>query len=152
MVKVEEITEDYDDDHQSEDSNFTTDDSDSEDDFEDETWIERIRALRDIVPTDTRESITYNISSIMSFGVRSARFLGNGAWILTTSALLVVFPLLIEIGRESAINQMESEQMLNQGDPYGQPGQPGQPLPPGQHLQPGQHQAQPRGALIPPGF
>ncbi|CAG8472029.1 8447_t:CDS:2, partial [Funneliformis mosseae] len=124
MVKVEEITEDYDDDHHSEDSNFTTDDSDSEDDFEEETWIERIRALRDIIPTDTRDSISYKISSMMSFGVRGARFLGNGAWVLTTSALLVVFPLLVEIGRESAINQMES-------DPYGQPGQP---LPPGQHL------------------
>jgi len=32
---------------------------------------------------------------------------------------------------------------MNQGDPYGQPGQP---------IPPGQNQSQPRGALIPPGF
>ncbi len=74
--------------------------------------MERLCALRDIIPLDTRESIANNISTVISFGVRSARLLGNGAWILTTSALLVVFPLLIEIDRENAITQMENEQMV----------------------------------------
>jgi import receptor subunit TOM22 len=52
----------------------------------------------------------------MRFGVRSARFLGNGAWILTTSALLIFMPLAYEIEREHAFDQaysqMENEQQL----------------------------------------
>jgi len=156
MVKLEEVTEGHEDFSDGEpsdnDSNYSTDDSDSED--LEESILERILALRDIIPEDTRESISNKISTIMSFGVKSARLLGNGAWILTTSALLIFMPLAYEIEREhtfdQAYSQMENEQLMGQGgNPYGQPGQPGQPgqqqsIPPGQH--------QPRGALIPPGF
>uniref|UniRef100_A0A1D1XPG2 Mitochondrial import receptor subunit tom22 n=1 Tax=Anthurium amnicola TaxID=1678845 RepID=A0A1D1XPG2_9ARAE len=155
MVKLEEVTEGHEDFSDGEtsdnDSNYSSDDSDSED--LEESILERILALRDIMPEDTRESISNKISTIMSFGVKSARFLGNGAWILTTSALLIFMPLAYEIEREHAFDQaysqMENEQLMNQGNnPYGQPGQPVQPgqqsIPPGQH--------QPRGALIPPGF
>jgi len=150
MVKLEEVTEGHEDFSDGEpsdnDSNYSTDDSDSED--LEESILERILALRDIIPEDTRESISNKISTIMSFGVKSARLLGNGAWILTTSALLIFMPLAYEIEREhtfdQAYSQMENEQLMGQGgNPYGQPGQQ-QSIPPGQH--------QPRGALIPPGF
>jgi len=153
MVKLEEVTEGHEDFSDGEpsdnDSNYSTDDSDSED--LEESILERILALRDIIPEDTRESISNKISTIMSFGVKSARLLGNGAWILTTSALLIFMPLAYEIEREhtfdQAYSQMENEQLMGQGgNPYGQPGQPGQQ----QSIPPGQHQ--PRGALIPPGF
>ncbi|CAB4411871.1 unnamed protein product [Rhizophagus irregularis] len=152
MVKLEEVIEGHEDFSDGEpsdnDSNYSTDDSDSED--LEESILERILALRDIIPEDTRESISNKISTIMSLGVRSARLIGNGAWILTTSALLIFMPLAYEIEREHAFDQaysqMENDQLMGQGgNPYGQPGQPGQqPMPPGQH--------QSRGALIPPGF
>ena len=95
------------------DSNYSTDDSDSN---EEESILERILALRDIIPEDTRESIANNISTVMSFGARSARLLGNGAWILTTSALLIFMPLAYEIEREyaydQAYSQMENERLV----------------------------------------
>lgn len=52
----------------------------------------------------------------MSLGVRSARLIGNGAWILTTSALLIFMPLAYEIEREHAFDQaysqMENDQLV----------------------------------------
>ncbi|GES93673.1 mitochondrial import translocase, subunit Tom22 [Rhizophagus clarus] len=132
MVKLEEVIEGHEDFSDGEpsdnDSNYSSDDSDSED--LEESILERVLALRDIIPEDTR----------------------NGAWILTTSALLIFMPLAYEIEREHAFDQMENEQLMGQGgNPYGQPGQPGQSGQPGQQpMPPGQHQ--PRGGLIPPGF
>ncbi|GBB91941.1 hypothetical protein RclHR1_01940018 [Rhizophagus clarus] len=154
MVKLEEVIEGHEDFSDGEpsdnDSNYSSDDSDSED--LEESILERVLALRDIIPEDTRESLSNKISTIMSFGVKSARLIGNGAWILTTSALLIFMPLAYEIEREHAFDQMENEQLMGQGgNPYGQPGQPGQSGQPGQQpMPPGQHQ--PRGGLIPPGF
>ncbi|CAG8548117.1 334_t:CDS:2 [Diversispora eburnea] len=147
MVKLEEVADDHEstDDESSDNETASSVSSGSSSDYE-ESVFERVLALRDIIPEDTRESISNNVSTLMSFGAKTARFLGNTFWVLTTTALILVMPLALEIEKESAIIQMENEQKAmmggQTGNPYGQPGDsPGQPSQP---------QQQPR--LIPPGF
>ena len=89
-------------------STYSTD-SENSDDYE-ESVLERLWALRDIIPQDTRESISSNVSRAWNYGWRGASLVGNTLWVLTTTALLLVMPLALEIQREQAFVQMENEQ------------------------------------------
>ncbi|CAG8707815.1 12235_t:CDS:2, partial [Ambispora leptoticha] len=113
MVKLEEIHDEdalHDDEEEISDNDSTySTDSAASNDYE-ESIIERIWALRDIIPQETRESISTNVSRVWNFGWRGANFVGNTLWVLTTTALLLVMPLALEIEREAAIVQMENEQ------------------------------------------
>ncbi|CAG8443616.1 6191_t:CDS:2 [Acaulospora morrowiae] len=145
MVKLEEVSEEHEfTDEEEDNESISSADSGSSEEYQ-ESFIERILALRDIIPEDTRESISNNVSTIVHIGAKSARFLGNAFWVLTTSALILVMPLALEIEREHTIIQMENEQKALMG---GQPGVPyDQSGSLGQHSQ---SQQQPR--LVPPGF
>ncbi|CAG8571932.1 258_t:CDS:2 [Paraglomus brasilianum] len=148
MVELEEVLEDHEEAVSDEQSDSSSEGSNSDDDFE-ESFVERVKALRDIVPQDTRESIVGNISSVFRVGWQGATWIGKVMWVLTTSALLVVMPLALEIEREQALIQLENEQKAMQsGSPYGQPGQPSQP---GQAGQPGLS-TPPIGGYVPPGY
>ena len=95
-------------------------DSDGESEFDDyiaeETVYDRIVALKDIVPPQTRSRliVTYSKSrSWVQWGIGQA---GNIAWIVSTSALLVGLPLALAIEDETRITQQEREmQMQSQG-------------------------------------
>ncbi|KAG9302929.1 hypothetical protein G9A89_022346 [Geosiphon pyriformis] len=141
MVKLEEIAEGQE--IQEEEglsdaaSNYSSDSGASE--YE-ESILERLWALRDMIHQDTRESISNNVTRVWSYGMRSASFLGNTLWVLTTSAIILVLPLAIELEREQAIMHMENEQkaLMNQQPTHaynssGQPQQPGRAsfIPPG---------------------
>ncbi|KAJ1931851.1 mitochondrial import receptor subunit Tom22, partial [Kickxella alabastrina] len=115
MVKLVEIEEEsvYDG-----DSQYTTDseleslanqsekdydsefDEEDEDDYLEESFLERIAALKDIVPVEQRRVISSTVSSIGRWGGMGISVVGKLGWIFTTSALLVVFPLAIESDRE----------------------------------------------------
>ena len=66
-----------------------------------------------IDPT-TRQSLSTLLSTATHYSRRSANFLGNAAWILTTSALLVGLPLMLSIEGEAGIVQQEKEFNLAQ--------------------------------------
>ncbi|KAJ2078968.1 mitochondrial import receptor subunit Tom22 [Coemansia sp. RSA 988] len=143
MVKLVEIEDEsvYDD-----DSQYTTDaesgsvdslsdkeyedDSDFEDDdILDESLLERLVALKEIVPASQRNAISRTASTIGHWGSFGAQLVGKLGWVLTTSAILVVFPLALESDREKMMQQWESEQQ-NLAQNGGAPGQ-GPPMPPG---------------------
>ncbi|BGP35575.1 mitochondrial import receptor subunit Tom22 [Rhodotorula toruloides] len=112
-----------------------------------ETFAERIAALKDIVSPSTRAAISDAASSTKGWLSWSVAKAGNAAWIVTTSALLVGLPLLLSIEGEAAIVQQEKEFAAQPGaNPYGAPlagSFPGQPAP--------QAGAAPQG-IVPAGF
>ncbi|OZJ02304.1 hypothetical protein BZG36_05195 [Bifiguratus adelaidae] len=120
--------------------------SDSEDDHVEESLLDRVYALRDMIPLEQRTAFANASSTAFSYGRTGVQWLGKGAWVVTTSMLLLVLPLALEIEKEAALVQYEKEAMQQQQGAqqmltpniYGQP-QPGQPQPQG-------------GKVVPPGF
>ncbi|KAI0322422.1 mitochondrial import receptor subunit Tom22-domain-containing protein [Amylostereum chailletii] len=121
----------------------------------DESFFDRLAALRDIVPPSTRHSIATKASNAASVVKRTTKIAGNLVWIVTTSALLVGLPLALSLEGEAQIVEQE-KQMLAQGGSQMLPGgssgsmypPPGAgsmypPPPQGQNAQQG---------LVPPGF
>ncbi|KAJ7069877.1 mitochondrial outer membrane translocase complex, subunit Tom22 [Mycena amicta] len=106
----------------------------------DESFIDRIAALVDIVPPTTRHAISERVSKSAAFIKRGGKLAGNLVWILTTSALLVALPLALVLEDEAKIVAQEREfleqqqgqqQMLG---PSAYPPNPNQPkgiVPPG---------------------
>ncbi|CAG8484142.1 19004_t:CDS:2 [Dentiscutata erythropus] len=126
MVEVQEVPEGHE--FSDNSDNESTSSLESGSSEEPESLSERLAALRDIIPEETRDSITNNVSSIMRFGVNSARFLGNVFWVLTTSAIILIMPLALELEREHQIIQLENEQKAlmsgQSSNPYGQSSNP----------------------------
>ncbi|KAJ1916919.1 mitochondrial import receptor subunit Tom22 [Mycoemilia scoparia] len=95
------------------------DDDDDDEDVLEETIAERISALKDVIPAPQRQKICSFAQRIYNLGAGGVYLTSKIAWVLTTSALLVVFPLALENDREQMVAQWEEEQkMLGQ-----QPGQ-----------------------------
>ncbi|EFP86509.1 mitochondrial import receptor protein [Puccinia graminis f. sp. tritici] len=76
---------------------------------EDETIVDRIYALRDIIRPTTRESICERWNSIWEKSSSTGRTLGNLAWVLTTSIILVGLPMALSIEAESMLVSHEKE-------------------------------------------
>ncbi|TIC06744.1 hypothetical protein E3Q08_01374 [Wallemia mellicola] len=88
---------------------------DIEDEFDpsDESLADRISALKDIIPLETRNSIKEKFTNSVAFTRKSSKVLGNLIWIVTTSSLLVGLPLALAIEDESRIS-MEEKSLLAQ--------------------------------------
>ncbi|TFK40607.1 mitochondrial outer membrane translocase complex, subunit Tom22 [Crucibulum laeve] len=107
-----------------------------------ETFYDRLTALRDIVPPTTRHSIASKVSKTASFFKRGSKIAGNIVWVITTSALLVALPLALALEDEAKIVAQEKEMIEQQQGAQ-------QMLAPTMGA-PGSNQ-QPKG-LVPPGF
>ncbi|KAF7291596.1 Mitochondrial import receptor subunit TOM22 [Mycena chlorophos] len=103
-----------------------------------ESFIDRIAALVDIVPPTTRHAISERVYKSASLLKRGGKLAGNLVWIVTTSALLVALPLALVLEDEAKIVAQERElleqqqgqqQMLGPG--YAAPQQPKGIVPPG---------------------
>lgn len=117
MVKLEEVSPDHVDDIEvlSDDDNFS-DYSDSDlDEDEEESLIDRIAALKDIIPQKQRDSLSYGFTKLSSWSKTGATFVGKSAWVITTSMLLLVLPLALEIEKEQALVAYEKEALQQQG-------------------------------------
>ncbi|OLY83253.1 Mitochondrial import receptor subunit tom22 [Smittium mucronatum] len=129
MVEIKELDADY----VSEDG-FVTDndnDSDLESDMDsepdlDETMMERLAALVDIVPASTRARISSNAMAAVGMGAAAFGLAGKVAWFLSTAALLIVFPLALESDKEQVMVQYEKEQQMLQQQTV--PPGPGSPI------------------------
>ncbi|KAJ1719292.1 mitochondrial import receptor subunit Tom22 [Coemansia erecta] len=97
------------DEEEDEDSDDYETDSDY-DDYLDESLLERLSALKDIVPVEHRTRVSSAVSAVARWSGLGAGLVGKLAWVFTTSALLVVFPLAIESDREKMMQQWEAEQ------------------------------------------
>ncbi|EIM81612.1 mitochondrial import translocase subunit Tom22 [Stereum hirsutum FP-91666 SS1] len=113
----------------------------------DESILDRLTALVDIVPPTTRHNVVSKISSTARFLKRGGKLAGNLIWIVTTSALLVGLPLALSLEDEAKVVAQEKEmfaqqqgqqQLLGGGSMY--------PPPPGSSEQ---NRSQ---GLVPPGF
>lgn len=111
MVKIEEVSDEWSD-ASSVASLAESDVSDQElalYDPSQETLRERLAALKDMVPPTTRQSIADTFHSGASWVKWTGGKLGNAAWIVTTSALVVGLPLMLSIEGEAAIVAQEKE-------------------------------------------
>jgi len=111
MVKLEEVSLDHVEEEYTDTDSSSVYSSDDEDDVDNiESILDRVWALQDVIPAKTRKSIADKCSTVYGWGKTSANFLGNSAWVLTTSALLLVLPLMIELEHEQGLIEYEKMQ------------------------------------------
>ncbi|KAI0460524.1 mitochondrial outer membrane translocase complex, subunit Tom22 [Xylaria acuta] len=117
MVQLQEIVDEHFQEGQAgpeeDDADYTDTDSEiseeSEYDPSDETLAERLYALRDIVPPQTRGYIANTVSTAGN-AVRSAlSFGGKSLWVISSSALLLGIPWALAWAEEQQVLEMEKE-------------------------------------------
>lgn len=92
------------------------DDSEFDDDFdENETLLERIVALKEIIPPKQRQYVVDSYHSTFSFIRTVFSKSGSLTWALTTSALLLGVPLSLSILSEQQLIEMEKTFDLQKG-------------------------------------
>ncbi|EGG13203.1 uncharacterized protein MELLADRAFT_30742, partial [Melampsora larici-populina 98AG31] len=77
--------------------------------IEDETIIDRIYALKDIISPSSRTTICESWNKLSNSTKSTTRFLGNVAWVITTSMILVGLPMALSIEGESMLVAHEKE-------------------------------------------
>ena len=80
----------------------------------DESIYERLAALRDIVPPNTRAKISSVSSSIISATSTGITYSGKGLWVLATSILLLGIPYALALGEEQQYIEEERQRSLMQ--------------------------------------
>lgn len=81
-----------------------------EDDFLDnESLLERLGALVDIVPPTFRQQVVNSAYTSVSLGFTLGKTVGSAAWIISTALLLVYLPLSLELERDSMALQLENQ-------------------------------------------
>src|SRR5271170_5609480 len=124
MVEFEEIK----DEHYEENDGFEDEESDgdysdaSEDEdqgqdegVQDETIIDRIVALKDIIPAHQRDAISRSISKAYSFGSMATFIGGKAVYILITSILMLGIPYALSLEEDKMISEQERQLQLAQG-------------------------------------
>jgi mitochondrial import receptor subunit TOM22 len=126
MVEFEEIK----DEHYAEGDDGFVDEEDSEDEYSDassegddeddsnienESFLERITALKDIIPANRRDAIAYAFNKAYSFGSMAAFVGGKAAYIIITSVLLLGIPYAISGDEDRMIAEQERQMQLQQG-------------------------------------
>ncbi|KAI1505584.1 mitochondrial outer membrane translocase complex, subunit Tom22 [Biscogniauxia marginata] len=100
------------------DADYTDTDSeisdDSDYDPENETFGERLYALRDIVPPQTRGYIAGKISSATSTVKSILSFSGKTLWVISSSALLLGVPWALAWAEEQQVLEMEKEMKMRE--------------------------------------
>ncbi|KAH6658114.1 mitochondrial outer membrane translocase complex, subunit Tom22 [Truncatella angustata] len=122
MVQLTEVVDEHfqegqvgpeedDDDYSDTDSEIS---NESDYDPSNETLGERLYALRDIVPPQTRQSIangvnntTDAVKSVLSFG-------GKTLWVIATSALVLGVPWALAFAEEQQVMDMEREMKMRE--------------------------------------
>ncbi|EXJ78788.1 hypothetical protein A1O1_09190 [Capronia coronata CBS 617.96] len=103
------------------DDDYTDTDSEISDDASDagaleESLIDRLSALRDIIPPKTRARITSISSSIVSATSSTVNYSGKGLWVLATSILLLGIPYALALGEEQQYMEEERQRgMMAEG-------------------------------------
>lgn len=90
-------------------SGYETTDYDSEEELE-ETFAERVYGLRDVVPPLTRMRIKTKVTDFAESVKKVAVWLGKGAWILATSSIVMLLPVIYESERDLHYAMLENEQ------------------------------------------
>ena len=87
---------------------------DQEDWERDETWIERVLALKEMIPESTRNNLSTCFITLRKAIIKTAKFTGRWAWMTSTSLLLVGLPLILEMEKEQVLFEFEAAQYQQQ--------------------------------------
>ena len=79
-----------------------------------ESFFDRVVALKDMVPPTTRHNISTTFLQTASFVKRGSKIIGNIVWVVTTSALLVALPLSLVLEDENKVMTQEREMLEQQ--------------------------------------
>ena len=79
-----------------------------------ESFFDRVAALKDMVPPTTRHNISTTIVQTASYVKRGSKIIGNIVWVVTTSALLVALPLSLILEDENKVMSQEKEMLEQQ--------------------------------------
>lgn len=121
MVQLVEVEDEHFQERQpgpEDEGDFTDTDSeisvDSDYDPTSETLVERITALKDVVPPTTRAWFSARYATTKRFMGTAGVILGRTGWSLCTSALLVGVPFALLWSEESQLVEMEREQRMRE--------------------------------------
>lgn len=125
MVKITPVTEDTEfavpeEKIQDNEADYTDTESEvSDDEFgdcdvENETLLDRIVALKDVIPPQYRSKFVASANTLYSRLSSGLLFGGHALWVVTTSSLLLGVPLALSIISEQQLTEMEKEMKLNQ--------------------------------------
>lgn len=106
------VSDDEDDDYTDTESEISTD---SYATLEEESFFERLSALKDMIPPQSRRRVTSTVSAITSFAKSTVSFGGKSLWVLSTSAFLLGVPWALAYAEEQQYVQMEREQGMIKG-------------------------------------
>ncbi|CZT13435.1 probable mitochondrial receptor complex chain MOM22 [Rhynchosporium graminicola] len=94
------------------DSEISSDDEENVAD--EETFADRLLALRDIVPPTTRSYIAAKVETATSWVKSGLSFSGKGLWVISTSALLLGVPFALAYAEEQQFIEMEKEMKMRE--------------------------------------
>lgn len=95
---------------QSTDSEISEDDLPNTSDLPDETLGERIAALKDIIPPETRAKLSNVIARTSSATGSVVVWGGKALWVVTTSVLLLGLPYALVFGEEQMMMEQERQE------------------------------------------
>ncbi|PSK42975.1 hypothetical protein B9Z65_6929 [Elsinoe australis] len=95
---------------------------------EDETLLDRLAALKDIVPPTARKNLASTFETASSFVKSGISIGGKTLWVVSTSVLLVGVPWALALAEEQQMEMMEREMKAQEraGEMLTQPQQGGQ--------------------------
>ena len=94
------------------DSEISSDDEDNVAD--EESFAERLLALRDMVPPTTRSYISNKVETTTSWIKSGLLFSGKTLWVVSTSALLLGVPWALAFAEEQQMVEMEKEMRMRE--------------------------------------
>ncbi|GAB7357864.1 hypothetical protein MBLNU230_g0035t1 [Neophaeotheca triangularis] len=124
MVQLEEVPdEDYNQQQagprkEEEEDWDTSDESDvssiASDDDMDESFVDRISALKDVIPPTYRKNLANVANTGYDWASRAASLGGKTLWVVSTSALLLGVPWALAFSEEQQVQEMEREMRMQQ--------------------------------------
>ncbi|EGF81525.1 hypothetical protein BATDEDRAFT_24020 [Batrachochytrium dendrobatidis JAM81] len=90
-----------------------SDSDDEDDDVLEESLLERLAALVDIVPPTARAHMCNTVATTFDLAFMAGRILGSAAWVIATGGILVFLPLALSVEREQ-VAIMQDQQMRQQ--------------------------------------
>lgn len=107
------VSDDDDEDFTDTDSEISNDDDYAEN--EEESIFDRLAALQDMIPPQSRRRISNTVSALSSFTKSTFSFGGKSLWVISTSAFLLGVPWALALAEEQQYVQMEREQGMIKG-------------------------------------
>lgn len=124
MVEFEEIKDEHyqnggdgvvNDDEASDDDYSDTSSAHEDEDIADESILDRIVALKDIIPEQRRLALSRAISQTVSYGSMATYIGGKAVYIAITSILMLGIPYALAVEEEKAISEQERQMQMQQG-------------------------------------